>query len=92
MEKIARVVDNFMQGLKERKESLPISPEACLKEAIPAEAKGHIKFRNFKNGIMYVQTDSSSWLYYLRLRQDKLTQDLRQRCPAVKDIRITVGD
>ena len=50
------------------------------------------EFEKFKNGILNVSVDSSTWLYYLSLQKKELLKKMRGLTDKVKDIRFSLGE
>lgn len=67
-------------------------PQILLKKNLTRKELGHIKFRYFKKGILGVDVDSSSWLYYFNLRKEPLLGKLQQQFDKIKDIRFYMGE
>ena len=70
----------------------PEPPESLLKKLLTKKEFGHIKFRYLRKGIMGITTDSSPWLYYFSLHEDKLLEQLHKSGYSLKDIRFYVGE
>ena len=93
MERIKDTIQQVMQGLKLKKIASPEhDPAAWLKKTLTKKELGHIRFKYFKNGILYVDVDSSGWLYSLTLKKDRVLSRLTQDKRGVKDIRFRIGE
>lgn len=93
METIKDTVQNIIEDLKiKKKRSATGDPEALFKKSLTKAEVRHIKFNYFKRGIVNINVDSSSWLYHLSLRKEKLLAKLMQRSAAIKDIRFRLGE
>jgi hypothetical protein len=95
MQVIKDTVSRVMQDLKAKKSDLRgEDPQAWLKKALTKRELGHIKFKYFRSGTLYVNVDSSGWLYSLTLKKDTLLHRLTQGSKAVgvKDIRFRIGE
>lgn len=92
MEAIKDTVQNVMGVLKAKKEKGPgVDPQALLKKNLTKQEMRHIKFHYFKNGILSLKADSSSWLYHLNLRKETLARGLKKELANLKDIRLRLG-
>lgn len=68
-------------------------PEDKLKKSLTKKELQHIKIHYFRKGILGIKVDSSSWLYSLNLKKEKLLVKLNTSPPAgVKDIRFVIGE
>lgn len=52
----------------------------------------HIKFNNFKEGILNLSVDSSNWLYHLNLKKKDLLNNIREEVKDLKEIRFYIGE
>ena len=92
MQAIKDTINQVMQDLKVKKLSPAEDPQAWLKKVLTKKELGHIKFKYFRSSVLYVNVDSSAWLYSLSLKKDKLLNRLIDDNKAVKDIRFRVGE
>lgn len=93
MEAIKDTVNQVMQGLMAKKKHSPQDdPQAWLKKALTRAELRHIKLTYFRKGILYVNVDSSSWLYSLTLKKDGVLNKLAKDKRAVKDMRFRIGE
>jgi hypothetical protein len=93
MEAIKDTVSQVMQGLMTKKKHSPQDdPQAWLKKALTRLEREHIKFTYFKKGVLYVNVDSSGWLYSLTLKKDGVLNKLAKHKRPVKDIRFRIGE
>ena len=93
MEQIKDTVQQVLQGLKIKKLASPDEdPAAWLKKTLTKKESGHIRFKYFRNGILYVDVDSSGWLYSLSLKKERVLNKLNQDKRGVKDIRFRIGE
>ena len=92
MDKIKDALDEVMRSLEKKKRGVPgQDPEENLKKVLTKRELNHIKFEYFSKGIVGISADSSTWLYHLNLRKDKLTAELKKITPAVKGLRLRLG-
>lgn len=93
MEQIKDTVRQVLQGLKIKKLASPgEDPADWLKKSLTKKELGHIRFKYFRNGILYVDVDSSGWLYSLTLKKERVLNKLNQGKGSVKDIRFRIGE
>lgn len=90
---IKNAVMDVMESLAGKKCGTPDdNPQAWLKKVLTKRQLEHIKLNNFKKGVLYINTNSSSWLYSLSLQKEGLLAKLGKISNSVKDIRIQLGD
>jgi predicted nucleic acid-binding Zn ribbon protein len=93
METLKDAVHSVMQDLLagERRVSKD-NPQELLRRALTKQEARHIKFNYFKNGILNISVDSSSWLYNLNLQKEELLARLNKGLLTVKEIRFRIGE
>lgn len=93
MEPIKSTLEALLGSLKEKQKKNPLGdPEALLKKTLTKKELGHIKFKYFKEGVLGLAVDSSSWLYKFSLQKNELLEKMRKNKGAVKDIRFRIGE
>ena len=93
MEAIKDTVTNLMFGLKARRKRLPQDdPGAWLKKLLTKKELAHIKVSSLRRGTLYINVDSSSWLYHLNLQKESLSAKISKNYPLIKDIRFGIGE
>jgi len=93
MEAIKETLQSVMQAWEKKIRSSPQdNPELLLKNCLTKKEFGHIKFRYFKKGVLSLNVDSSTWLYYFNLQKEDLLNKLRKQYAAIKDIRFYIGE
>ncbi|MFA5410714.1 MAG: DciA family protein [Candidatus Omnitrophota bacterium] len=93
MELIKDTVRNVIQSWQTRKPATPESdPGELLKKILTKKELGHIKVNYFKKGALYINVDSSTWLYHLNLRKEKILAKLRGNLSGLKEIRFFIGE
>lgn len=93
MEAIKETLENVMQAWEKKIRSHPQDdPKLLLKKCLTKKESGHIKFRYFKKGVLSLNVDSSSWLYYFDLQKEGLLNKLRKQSVSIKDIRFYIGE
>jgi len=93
MEVIKDTVKNVLQALEaQKKESPEDALRSLLKTVFTKKELGHVKFHYFKKGILTINVDSSTWLYYLSLQKEKLLTKMRKKYKTIKDIRLHLGE
>lgn len=93
MEPIKDTIKQVMKRLKTkkrlaRKEDLG----TALKKVLTTQEKKHVKFSYFNKGVLALNVDSSSWLYHISLRKEKLINRLKKQTKTIKDIRFRIGE
>jgi len=79
-----------MQTRQQEKEGN--DPGEHLKKLLTKKELEHIRVTALKNGILYVNVDSSVWLYRLSIRTDAFLETLNKLPQKIKSIRFRVGD
>ncbi len=95
MEVIKDTVINVIRELSLKKggDAGRYNPETLLKKALTKKELRHIKFHYFRKGMLGIEVDSSSWLYSLSLKKEKLITKLNAGPSlGVKDIRFIIGE
>jgi hypothetical protein len=93
MEAIRATIKNVMGLLEVKKANTPLGgAQDLFKKNLKKRDLAHIKFNYFRKGIIYVNVDSSSWLYALSLKKDCLLMKLRKEIAGLKDIRFRIGE
>ncbi|MDD5129777.1 MAG: DciA family protein [Candidatus Omnitrophica bacterium] len=67
-------------------------PQQWLKKALTKKELGHIRVKYFKNGVLGVSVDSSTWLYVLSLKKEELLAELKKENPGLKNINFRIGN
>jgi hypothetical protein len=93
MESIKDTLESVMQAWEKKIRGSPRdNPELLLKKCLTKKESGHIKFRYFKKGVLSLNVDSSSWLYYFNLQKEDLLNRLRKQSASIRDIRFYIGE
>jgi hypothetical protein len=93
MEKIKDTIQSIFKDLTAKKRgSGKGHPEDWLKKALTKRELEHIKFNYFREGILGVKVDSSSWLYKLNLEKTRTLAKLSKFSDEIKDIHFRIGD
>ncbi len=93
MEAIKETINSIMFTWGTKKNSANFyNFENLLNKLLTKKEFGHIKFNNFKKGIIDIKVDSSNWLYYFNLKKKELIVSVRQDIESVKDIRFHLGE
>lgn len=94
MEQIKNTIAEVIKNLQEcRKKGTPENdPEALLKKNLSKRELVHIKFNYYRKGTLGIKVDSSSWLYYLSLQKEQLSDKLRRKLTGLKHIHFCLGD
>ena len=93
MEQIRQTIQHVIGDLAARKgRDDSRDPPQMLKKLLTKKERAHIKVTNFHKGILYVEVDSSSWLYALTLRKKSFLEELKEKTPSITDIRFRIGE
>lgn len=94
MEQIKKTIEEVIKTLQEcRKKRTPENdPETLLKKNLSKKELAHIKFNYYRKGVLGIKVDSSSWLYYLSLQKEQLSDKLRRKLAGLKHIHFCLGE
>jgi hypothetical protein len=92
MEEIKNTVTQIMRNWEVKKKGSHDNPDSWLRQVLTKKEKPHVQCNYFKNGILSLKVDSSTWLYYFSLQKEGLLTNLRKRSKAIKDIRFRIGE
>ena len=93
MESIKDALREFMERLEERtREFKRNNPEELLKKILPEKELEHVRVNYFKDGVLHIAVDSSTWLYYFGTRKEQIRGLLNQESAAVKKIVFRLGE
>jgi predicted nucleic acid-binding Zn ribbon protein len=82
-----------MQSLRAGKpKAAPADAEALLKKMLTKSQLRHIKMSYGRGGRLYINVDSSAWLYQLNLKKPQLLARLGAADSGIKDIRFRLGE
>lgn len=87
-------IQDLMRALSTKsKASFKDNPLSLLKKVLSKKEMQHVGPHYFKNGVLSINVDSSSWLYRLNLQKEDLLFKLRKESSVViKEIRFYLGD
>lgn len=93
MEGIKDTVFSVIKALDDkRRGQAGLGPEEILKKVLTKKELGHIKVNYFKKGVVYVNVDSSSWLYQMNLHKERVLAKVKKDSAGIKDIRFRLGE
>jgi hypothetical protein len=93
MATIKEVVRNIMEDLvKHKAHSRSSNPQAWLQKVLTKRELAHTRFHYFRRGALGLWVDSSSWLYSLTLKKEKLLAKLSAISSTIKDIHFRIGE
>jgi hypothetical protein len=93
MELLKKTLDVVMRGIDiKNTASCEAGPQRWLKKALTKKELEHIKVKYFSKGILGLSVDSSSWLYILSLKKEKLLESLKKENPELKNINLRIGE
>jgi len=67
-------------------------PFMWLKKTLTKRELGHIKVNYFRDGVLGINVDSSSWLYYFNLNKKALLEKISKRTDKLKEIHFYLGE
>jgi hypothetical protein len=93
-QRLKEAIAGLMHKLEGQKQDTPPDdPGSFLKKAFTKKELEHIRSSYFRNGILAIGVDSSSWLYSLSLKKEQKLSKLRDKLKIiVKDIRFFLGE
>jgi len=93
MESIKETLQNVLEKLETKKRSISLdNPEIILRKVLPKRDQAHARFHYFKNGILSMRVDSSTWLYHFSLQKEDLLAKLRKKSKAIQELRFSLGE
>jgi len=93
MEQIRETLTVLLRNLEKKNKGRDGgAPEDCLKKALTKKELGHIKIKYFKQGVLGLNVDSSSWLYALSLKKEEILGSLKRENRSIKDISLRIGE
>jgi hypothetical protein len=82
-EALSKFIESGPEGIAQRyKTSAQLG--LLWAQTLPPELARHCRIVGLSQGTLYVEADSPSFLYELRISSRELVQYLRQACPAAK--------
>jgi hypothetical protein len=88
MEPIKNTISLVLGELQKKSEaSLKDNPENLLKKFLSKKEQNHVKILYFKKGVLVLGVDSSTWMYYMNLKKEKLFASMVEESPSLKNIR-----
>jgi predicted nucleic acid-binding Zn ribbon protein len=92
MEAIKETLQGLLKDLKVRKATASASnPERLLKKVFSPKEAEHAQPGAIKNGVLYLQVDSSTWLYYFNLHKKELLEKFAGQNSQIKELRFNLG-
>lgn len=55
------------------------------------QEKKHVRLSGLKSGVLYVNVDSSVWLYQMKLKKFQILSRIREFFPDIQNIYIKIG-
>ena len=91
MEEIKNIIHNVFSSLSSSKihhdQELFVLWDTLLDET----EKKHVRLSGIKGDALYVDTDSSAWLYQMKLKAKILLAGIQEHFPKIKKIYIKIG-
>jgi len=93
VEQIKDTLKIILGQLESKSQAIPKnSIEGWLKNALTKKELRHIRIKYFKNGVLGLSVDSSSWLYALSLKKEEILMKLQKESGLVKNIALRIGE
>jgi predicted nucleic acid-binding Zn ribbon protein len=93
VEAIRQPLEVLLKELQLRKEkAADLSPEFLAKKVFSRKEALHARTGAFKNGVLYLKADSSTWLYYFNLHKKELLEKFSQANSQIKDLKFSLGE
>ncbi|MFH1640789.1 MAG: DciA family protein [Candidatus Omnitrophota bacterium] len=92
MEEIKNTVYQVMRGWDVKKSGSQDNPDFWLRQILSKKERAHVQCSYFKNGVLGLKVDSSTWLYYFSTQKECLLDNLRKKFKSVKDVRFRIGE
>jgi hypothetical protein len=92
MQTLKDTISGLMEELRKKQQDKDgFNPEQILQSIFSNKELQHVQFSNISKGILYINVDSSTWLYYFNLQKNELLGKLLKQFPAIKGIRFSFG-
>ena len=93
MEPIKQALDELFKDLQARKEkAAELNPDFLVKKVFSRKELEHCRAGYFKNGILQIKVDSSTWLYYFNLHKKEALEKISGQNPQIKDLKFSLGE
>lgn len=94
MENIKETLGAVLSALERKKESLPAeNPEEIIPKILNKDEAAHAEFRSCRGGVLFINVDSTGWMFQLGMKKSELLENARKACPGagIKDIRFSLS-
>jgi predicted nucleic acid-binding Zn ribbon protein len=93
VEAIKQPLEALLKELEARKEKAgQMAPEFLAKKIFSRKEAVHARAGSFKNGVLYLKVDSSTWLYYFNLHKKELLEKFSGANSQIKDLKFSLGE
>jgi len=92
VETIKETIEGLLKNIKVQKEKAAgITPECLAKKIFSRKELEHVQTALFKNGILYLKVDSSTWLYYFNLHKRIFQEKFFSGNSRIKELKFSLG-
>jgi predicted nucleic acid-binding Zn ribbon protein len=93
VEAIKQSLEVLLKELEARKEKASrMAPDFLAQKIFSAKEALHARAGTLKNGILYLKTDSSTWLYYFNLHKKELLEKFSAGNSQIKELKFGLGE
>ena len=92
MDNIKNILDGVFKDLSKSTPKTSETSEKIWSKLIEAKEKEHTVFLGEKNNNIFINVDSSTWMYHMRTRKNALLQKIQKEFPHIKNLIFKVGN
>ena len=91
MEEIKNIINNIIGQLSEHQPNQDKELFDLWEQLLDDTEKKHVRLSGLKSGSLYVNVDSSAWLYQMKLKRTQLLKKVQKEFSNVKNIYLKIG-
>ena len=91
MDNIKDIVKNVMGNMTKESSLKHEKIERLWQNVVNPQELKHTRFVGIKEGKIFVNVDSSAWLYQMNIKKNRILERLKEEISEIKEIRFTLG-
>ncbi|MFA5260979.1 MAG: DUF721 domain-containing protein [Candidatus Omnitrophota bacterium] len=91
MEEIKNIIHNVIGHLSERQSNKDKGLFDLWEQLLDEKEKKHVRLSGLKSGTLYVNVDSSAWLYQMKLKRIEILGRIQKEFPDIQKMYIKIG-
>jgi predicted nucleic acid-binding Zn ribbon protein len=91
MDEIKEIVHNVIEKISQKSQNDQQKIYQAWEKTIKAKGLEHTKISGLKNQTLYVNVDSSAWLYQLNLQKTQILEAIQKDVPDIQKIYFKIG-